>query len=160
QQDNSSVGIASYGDEGVITARDWFAFCGETGNVQPDPRNPDVLFCNNEHQIARYDHKASQYQDISVVPLDVSGRGAAELAHRFQWPSPLVAPPSEPGTLYAAGEAVFRSTDDGHSWTAISGDLTRNDKAKQQPSGGPIQLDITSVEYYDTVFALAVSPLA
>jgi len=95
-----------------------------------------------------------------VAPLDVSGRGAAELPHRFQWTSPLLAPATEPGVLYVAGEAVFRSTDDGHSWEPISGDLTRNDKSKQQPSGGPIQLDITSVEYYDTVFALAASPLA
>jgi hypothetical protein len=55
---------------------------------------------------------------------------------------------------------VWRSTDDGASWTSISGDLTRNDKSKQQPSGGPIQLDITSVEYYDTVFVLAESPRA
>src|SRR5437762_12434139 len=31
--------------------------------------------------------------------------------------------------------------------------------SKQRPSGGPITLDITSVEYYDTVFALAESPL-
>jgi len=54
---------------------------------------------------------------------------------------------------------VLKSTDQGRSWRRISADLTRNDKSKQQPSGGPITLDITSVEYYDTVFALAESPL-
>jgi hypothetical protein len=54
---------------------------------------------------------------------------------------------------------VFRSADRGRSWTAISPDLTRNDKAKQRPSGGPLTLDITSVEYFDTVFALAESPV-
>ena len=54
---------------------------------------------------------------------------------------------------------VFKSTNAGQSWQAISSDLTRNDKSKQKPSGGPITLDITSVEYYDTVFALAESPL-
>ena len=42
----------------------------------------------------------------------------------------------------------------------ISRDLTRNDKTKQQASGGPITKDITSVEYYDTIFAIAESPLA
>jgi len=45
------------------------------------------------------------------------------------------------------------------TWTAISGDLTRNDKTKQQSSGGPLTQDNTSVEYYDTVFALAESPV-
>jgi photosystem II stability/assembly factor-like uncharacterized protein len=160
QQDNSSVGIRSYGDGGVIEARDWFEFGGETGWIAPDPRNPDVIFGNNEHTILRYDHPGNLYQDISVQPLDVSGRGAAELAHRFQWTSPLIAPKNEPGVLYVGGEAVWRSADEGKTWTAISGDLTRNDKTKQQPSGGPIQLDITSVEYYDTVFVVAASPVA
>ncbi|HTJ47056.1 MAG TPA: exo-alpha-sialidase [Kofleriaceae bacterium] len=160
QQDNSSVGLKSYGDGGVIDERDWFEFGGETGFIAPDPRDPNILYGNNEHTIFRYDHAAAQYQDISVAPLDVSGRGAGELPHRFQWTSPLVAPKNEPGVLYTAGESVWRSTDDGHSWASISGDLTRNDKSKQVPSGGPIQLDITSVEYYDTVFALAESPTA
>jgi photosystem II stability/assembly factor-like uncharacterized protein len=160
QQDNSSVGIKSYGDGGVIDERDWFAFGGETGWIAPDARNPEVMFGNNEQTIFRYDHASNLYQDVSVWPLDVSGRGAAELTHRFQWTSPLIAPRNEPGVLYTGGEAVWRSADEGKTWTAISGDLTRNDKSKQQPSGGPIQLDITSVEYYDTVFVLAASPLA
>jgi hypothetical protein len=47
----------------------------------------------------------------------------------------------------------------GQSWTQISPDLTRNDKSKQKPSGGPITLDITSVEYFDTIFTVAESPL-
>ena len=160
QQDNSSVGIKSYGNNGVIDQRDWFGFGGETGWIAPDPRNPDVIYGDNEGTILRYEHASEQYQDISVWPLDVSGRGAAELAHRFQWTSPLIAPKTEPGVLYVGGEAVWRSADEGKTWTAISGDLTRNDKTKQQPSGGPIQLDITSVEYYDTVFVLAAAPLA
>ena len=54
---------------------------------------------------------------------------------------------------------MFKSTNGGQSWRAISPDLTRNDKSKQKPSGGPITLDITSVEYYDTIFAAAESPL-
>jgi photosystem II stability/assembly factor-like uncharacterized protein len=160
QQDSSSVAIRSYGDDGVLTERDWYEFGGETGWIAPDPRNPEVVFADNEGTILRYDHTGNLYQDISVQPLDVSGRGAAELAHRFQWTSPLIAPKSEPGVLYVGGEAVWRSADEGKTWTAISGDLTRNDKTRQQPSGGPIQLDITSVEYYDTVFVLAASPVA
>ena len=160
QQDNSSVGIRAYGDDGVIAAHDWFEFGGESGFIAPDPRDPNILFGDNEHTIFRYDHANQQFQDISVAPDDVSGRGAAELAHRFGWTTPLLAPRVEPGVLYTAGESVWRSTDDGATWTAISADLTRNDKAKQQPSGGPIQLDITSVEYYDTVSALAASPRA
>src|SRR5438093_10853696 len=64
-----------------------------------------------------------------------------------------------PDVLYTAAECVFKSTDHGQSWTQLSRDLTRDDKSKQQPSGGPLTNHITSVEYYDTVFALAESPV-
>ena len=160
QQDNSNIGIASRGESGVIEREDWFqAGDGECGFVVPDPRDWHIIYSNSEGYITRYDKSKEQYQDVSVWPLDNSGHGAADLKHRFQWVSPLLISPHDPDTLYTAGEAVFKSTDQGHSWTAISEDLTRNDKSKQKPSGGPIQNDITSVEYYDTVFALAESPL-
>ena len=61
--------------------------------------------------------------------------------------------------VYHGGNVLFRSTDGGQSWTAISGDLTRNDPAKQQWSGGPITGDNTGVEYYCTIFAIAESPV-
>src|ERR1043166_296469 len=80
----------------------------------------------------------------------------------FHWitpVTPLMLSPHNPDVIYTAGESVFKSTDHGQSWAQISGDLTRNDKSKQQPSGGPLTNDITSVEYYDTVFALAESPV-
>jgi hypothetical protein len=60
--------------------------------------------------------------------------------------------------LYAAGNVVFRTRNEGSSWEAVSPDLTRNDKTKLGPSGGPITKDNTSIEYYGTVFALAESP--
>jgi photosystem II stability/assembly factor-like uncharacterized protein len=160
QQDNSNVGIASRGESGVIAREDWFqAGGGECGFVVPDPRDWHTIYSNNEGFITRYDKTKEQYQDVSVWPLDNSGHGASDLKHRFQWVSPLIVSQHDPDTLYTSGEAVFKSTDQGHSWTAISEDLTRNDKSKQKPSGGPIQNDITSIEYYDTIFALAESPL-
>src|SRR5215472_11545154 len=87
------------------------------------------------------------------------GAGAAELKHRFQWTAPIAISPNDPSTLYHGGVAVFETTDGGMNWTAISGGLTRNGKSKQQSSGGPLTQDNTSVEYYDTVFAIAESPV-
>src|SRR5438132_398251 len=160
QQDNSNIGIASRGESGVIGREDWFvAGDGECGFVVPDPRDWRIIYSNSEGYAVRYDKNKEDVQDISPVPLDNSGHGAVDLAHRFQWTSPLMLSPHDPDTLYTAGECVFKSSDHGQSWTQISGDLTRNDKSKQQPSGGPLTNDITSVEYYDTVFALAESPL-
>ena len=53
---------------------------------------------------------------------------------------------------------MFRSTDEGNSWEAISPDLTRNDESKLGPSGGPITHDCSGAEHYCTVYAFAESP--
>ena len=161
QQDNSTVGIATYNDEGVITERDWYDVGGgESGYIAPDPRDHNVVIAgDNGGVVTRYDHRTRQVQDISPFPLDTSGHGAEDNPHRFQWTEPIIISPHDPNVIYTAAEVVFKSTDNGMSWTAVSPDLTRNDKSKQKPSGGPITLDITSVEYYDTVFALAESPV-
>jgi photosystem II stability/assembly factor-like uncharacterized protein len=160
QQDNSNVGIASRSDSGVIGRENWFvAGGGECGFVVADPRDWHIIYSNSEGIAVRYDKNKGETQDISPVPLDNSGHGAVDLVHRFQWVSPLMLSLHNPDTIYTAAECVFKSTDHGQSWTQISGDLTRNDKSKQQPSGGPLTHDITSVEYYDTIFALAESPV-
>ncbi|HWX70789.1 MAG TPA: hypothetical protein VNY25_13890, partial [Steroidobacteraceae bacterium] len=93
-------------------------------------------------------------------PVDASGHAAKDLEHRFNWTSPLAMSPFEADTLYYGMERLYKTTDAGHTWSAISPDLTRNDKSKQQASGGPITKDITSVEYYDTIFAIAESSLS
>jgi photosystem II stability/assembly factor-like uncharacterized protein len=160
QQDNTSIAIASMDDEGVIGRQDWYQVGGgECGYIAVDPRDSNIVYAGAEGLLTRFDKRSEQERDISVWPLDVSGHGAEDLKYRFQWTSPVFLSPNDPDVLYTAAERVFKSTDHGSSWKAISGDLTRNDKSKQKPSGGPLTKDITSVEYYDTVFALAESPL-
>jgi photosystem II stability/assembly factor-like uncharacterized protein len=160
QQDNSNLAVASFDDEGVIGPRDWYpAGGGESGFVVPDPRDPNIIYSDAENQYQRFNVRSQQSQSISPDPIDNSGHPASELAHRFNWTSPLMLSPHDPDSLYAASEVVWKSTDHGMSWKIISPDLTRNDKTKQTASGGPLTKDITSVEYYDTIFALAESPL-
>ncbi len=161
QQDNSTVAIASRSDHFAIDRPDWYDVGGgESGFVVPDPRNPDVVYAGSyDGFITRFDKKNAQEQDISSWPMNPMGAGAAELKHRFQWTAPIMISPNDPNAVYHGGEAVFKTTDGGMSWAAISRDLTRNDKSKQQSSGGLLTKDNTSVEYYDTVFALAESPV-
>ena len=161
QQDNSTVAIASRSDDGAIGRQDWFPVGGgESGYIAPDPKDPEIIYANSDSgQMTRYDHRTNNYQDVSVYPLDVSGNGAEHLKYRLQWTEPLYVSHFDSNVLYTASQYVMRSGDQGRSWQPISPDLTRNDKTKQQPSGGPITLDITSVEYYDTVFTLAESVL-
>src|SRR5205814_2168772 len=131
---------------------------GAFASVVPDQCDWHIIYSNSEGDVVRYDKNKEEGQDVSVWPMDHSGHGAVDLPHRFQWVTPLFLSPHNPDVLYTAAECVFKSTDHGMSWTQISNDLTKNDKSKQQPSGGPLTNDITSVEYYDTVFALAESP--
>ena len=161
QQDNSTIAIASRDDDGVIGRQDWFEVGGgESGFIAPDPKDPQIIYANSDSgQMTRYDRRTNNLRDVSVYPLDVSGNGAAELKYRLQWTEPLFVSLHDSNVLYTAAQFVLRSGDQGRTWRKISPDLTRDDKTKQQPSGGPITLDITSVEYYDTVFALAESPL-
>ena len=86
------------------------------------------------------------------------GLGARDMRYRFQWTFPIVISPHDPNVLYAAGNMVFRSTDEGTTWEAVSPDLTRNDPDKGEPGGGPISRDVSGAEVYCTIFAFAESP--
>ncbi|MFM1969078.1 MAG: hypothetical protein RL152_455, partial [Bacteroidota bacterium] len=85
--------------------------------------------------------------------------GADVLKYRFQWNFPIFFSPHNPKRLYAAGNALFVTENEGASWKQISPDLTTNDKSKQVSSGGPITKDNTSVEYYCTIFTATESSL-
>ncbi|MGH7023338.1 MAG: WD40/YVTN/BNR-like repeat-containing protein [Caulobacteraceae bacterium] len=160
QQDNSNLAVASFDDEGVIGPADFYQVGGgEAGFVVPDPRDANIVYSDSENTVNRFDKRSEQSQDISPDPVNNSGHPASELAHRFNWTSPLMLSPHDPDALYVASEVVWKSTDHGMSWKIISPDLTRDDKTKQYASGGPLTKDITSVEYYDTIFTLAESPL-
>ncbi|HLW74346.1 MAG TPA: glycosyl hydrolase, partial [Gammaproteobacteria bacterium] len=78
----------------------------------------------------------------------------------FTWTMPIVFSPQDPKTLYFASQYLLRSTDAGMNWTAISPDLSRNDKSKQGTSGGPVSQDNASAEFYDLIYSIAPSPLA
>jgi photosystem II stability/assembly factor-like uncharacterized protein len=158
QQDNSTIRIKSRTTDGSsITERDWEPTAGgESGWIAPDPRNPDVVYGGSYGgYLTRLDHATGQERDINVWPDNPMGHGAIDLKERFQWNFPIVFSRHDPTRLYATSQHVWMSTNEGQTWTRLSGDLTRNDTSKMGPSGGPITKDNTSVEYYGTVFAFA-----
>src|SRR6266852_5846060 len=161
QQDNSTIAIASRSDSATIDRADWYDVGGgEAGYIAPYPPDPNIVYAGDyQGKITRFDKRTGQLKNITVNPEISDGEGAANLEHRFQWTAPIVISPNDPNTLYHAGERLFKTTDGGTHWEAISPDLTRNDKSKQQPSGGPINIDDTGTEYYDTIFAVAESPV-
>lgn len=165
QQDNSAVRILSRGSGPGIGEEDWEETAGgESGYIVADPTDPDVVYGGSYGGLlTRVNHETGELRDVNPWPNDPMGAGAAELTYRFQWNFPIFFSPhisqNNPKTLYSAANVLFKSTDGGQSWQAISPDLTRNDKSKLGPSGGPITKDNTSVEYYSTIFYAAESPL-
>ncbi len=161
QQDNSTIRIASRGPGAGITEREWWPVGGgESGWIMPHPKNSNIVFAGSYGGLlTRYDHHTGQSRNVTVWPDNPMGYGPADLKFRFQWNFPILFSPHDPSVLYAAGNILFRSTNEGQSWEAISPDLTRNDKSKQVSSGGPITKDNTSVEYFCTIFTLAESPV-
>ncbi|MGC2172321.1 MAG: hypothetical protein WA623_13125 [Candidatus Sulfotelmatobacter sp.] len=161
QQDAGTVAIASRSDDGSIGLADWYDVGGgEAGYIAPYPLDPDIVYAADyQGNITRFDKHIGQVKSITEQPELSDAHGAANLEHRFQWTAPVLISPHDPNVLYHAGERLFKTTDGGVHWQAISPDLTRNDKSKQHVSGGDITLDDSGTEYYDTIFALAESPI-
>ncbi len=161
QQDNSTIRILSRSESGVITQQDWEETAGnESGYVVADPTNPDVVYGGNySGYLSRLDHKTGENRAVSVWPDDPLGAGADVSKYRFQWNFPIFFSPHNPKKLYAGGNHLFVTENEGASWKALGGDLTTNDKNRQRSSGGPLTKDNTGVEVYCTVFTATESAL-
>jgi photosystem II stability/assembly factor-like uncharacterized protein len=168
QQDNSAISIPSRTVDGAIHERDWYApGGGESGYISIKPDDPNIVVGSGpagrrafNDVMTVYDRRTHQARNITVWPeLHGWGVGSEGLKERFQWTFPIQFSLHDPNVLYVAGNRLFRSTDLGSSWEAISDDLTRNDPTRMATSGGPITRDNTGAEVYCTIFALAESPL-
>jgi photosystem II stability/assembly factor-like uncharacterized protein len=166
QQDNSSLAVPSRTRQSSITWADGFvAGTGESGYIAVKPDNPNIVYVGaigsspgGGNSLQRYDHETKYIRLVTTWPELMSGEGAAALKYRFAWTYPILFSPHDPNTLYAAGNVVFKTTDEGQSWQPISPDLTRADPEKLQPTGGPVNRDSVGAEVYATVFTFAESP--
>ena len=167
QQDNTAISIPSCSPLGAIIERDWIKpGGGESGYIAIKHDDSDLVVASGP--IGRrhtndimylHDHKTQQDWQNTVWPeLYGWGVGAETLKYRFNWTFPIHYSRHDPDVLWVASQCLHRSTDNGASWEVLSEDLTRNDRAKLGPSGGPITRDNTGAEVYCTIFAFAESP--
>ena len=165
QQDNSAICVPSRSRRGAIFWNDCYPVGhSESGWITVDPTNSNIVISGAVGSAGggggcmwKYEHATGQSQLITVWPEVFYGQDMDVQQHRFQWTYPLLFSRHDPRVLLACGERVFRSTDHGQSWEAISDDLTRNDASKQKASGGPISKDTSGAEIYCTIFAFAES---
>ncbi len=162
QQDNSSIAVPSRTGKGAINWGDCYPpGTAESGYVAVKPGNPDVVYVGaigsspgNGDALQRYNRVTDQVQLVSVWPEDAPDAKSAEV--RFQWTYPIVFSPHDPNVLYACGNRVYRTADEGHSWEAISPDLSLADPTTMGPSG-PLTMDTAGAEMYATIFSFIAS---
>jgi len=115
QQESGSVGIASRGNDGQITFREWHPVGSEEyGYVVADPLNPDIIYGG---KLTKFDKSTGEVQNIAPQ----IGRGK----YRFLRTAPVIFSTVDNKSLFYAGNILFKTIDGGNSWEVISPDLTR-----------------------------------
>lgn len=158
QQDNTSISVPSLSEWGVITLADaTYPGTGESGFVAVHPEDSNIAYIGaigsspgGNGALQRYDHRTRQVQLVNVWPEESTGIAPRDLKYRFAWTYPILFSPHDSGTLYVGGNHVFRSRDEGMSWEAISPDLSLNDPARQDYSGGTLTRDSAGAETHAT----------
>ncbi|MGW8266799.1 MAG: VPS10 domain-containing protein [Longimicrobiales bacterium] len=130
---------------------------GEPGYIAPDPLDLDVYYSgtNNGGYIDKFNRRLGTHREVNPYPWFYSGEPSSEIRERWQWTFPILFSPIDPTTLYTSSQRLWKTTDGGKNWTALSGDLTRHDPSTLGPSGGPITHDMNGPEVYATIFSVA-----
>ncbi len=153
-QDNGSWTGPSRSAGGIGGHR-WKNLGGGDGfHVWPDPADPDTVYW--EFQGGNVSRRSlSRGDSQSIKPYPQQG----EPEYRFNWNTPIHIGASS-GALYVGAQFLFRSLDQGRSWTRISPDLTSNDPDKQRQSdSGGLTIDNTTAENHCTIYTISESSL-
>ncbi len=107
---------------------DWFQIQGGDGFVAiPDLKDSRIIYTESQDgNMIRRNKVTGESKSIRPTTTNVVNATAGE-TYRFHWDTPLLLSPNDPGTLLAAANRLFKSTDRGDSWTALSPDLTKNE---------------------------------
>jgi photosystem II stability/assembly factor-like uncharacterized protein len=160
-QDNSAwCGPSNSLSRGPMPEGSWFITTGGDGQYAvPAPGTPYIFSDSQQGVISRLNRETGETASVKPYLPGVGDQVLADLKYRFNWTAPIAVSPTDSKVVYLGGNALFRSADSGMHWTVISSDLTRNDKSKQQLTGGPILNDLSSAENYDTILSIDISTL-
>ncbi len=163
-QDNGTwVGPSNSLYSAGILKRHWKGLAyGDGYFAVPIPGSEHEVYANLQGGVIFHvDSRYGNVRNIHPYPKIIGSAGDAIENHkyRFNWDSPITISPHDPNTVYFGGNVVFKSTDRGHTWEEISGDLTTNDKSKQKTSGGAIYQDNTAAEFHCSILYIDESPV-
>ncbi len=150
QQESGSACVATRGNDGAITFREWHPVSAEEyGYVVPDPLDPDIVYGG---KLTRFNRRTGQAQNISPKPL----RGAD---YRVLRTEPIVFDPKNPHVLYFAANTLWKTVDSGMSWTEVSPDLTRKTFDLPANIGAYRDTPPAAAKQRGVIYAVAISPL-
>ena len=119
------------GSAGIAGFHWWTLLGGDGFVVLQDPADYRVAFTESQDgNIVRVDRITGE--TLGIRPLAAPGEPAA----RFHWDTPLTLSPHDPKVVYAGANRLFRSTDRGLSWTAISPDLSQEPEPRRDRDDG------------------------
>jgi photosystem II stability/assembly factor-like uncharacterized protein len=148
QQESGSVATKSRSDYGEISFRDWsLPGVFEYGRVAVDPNDANIVY---GAKLTRTRQDIGEVADIAPEPVR---RGE----YRYNRTLPLVFSPIDSKTLYFAANVLFKTTDQGHSWTIISPDLTRESYEIPASMGVFSAGDPEKSKHRGTIYAVAPS---
>jgi photosystem II stability/assembly factor-like uncharacterized protein len=158
-QDNGTwSGPVRTRDPAGIAGDDWLKVGGGDGFFAAShPDDPDWMLVESQGgSLVRMHVRSGESQ--SVRPVARGGGGPAAMQkYRFNWNTPIVPSSHEKSTVYVGANVLFRSTDFGGTWRALSPDLTRNEAEKQKDAGGPVFHENTTAEYHGTIISVSES---
>ncbi|MCU1311333.1 MAG: BNR/Asp-box repeat protein [Candidatus Angelobacter sp.] len=161
QDNNGWCGPSNSLSRGGIGDADWFTVVGGDGEyIVPAGNNSHIVYADSQNgSIQRVNISNGLSKSMRPYLAGVGQMKPADLKYRFNWTTPIAVSATNPDEVYVAGNVVFKSTDAGAHWKPISPDLTRNDRSKQESSGGPVQFDLSGAESYDTILSMSISPV-
>jgi len=130
----------------------------ESGFTMPVPHRPDIVWATcYGNEVTRFDSRIGRARSVSpwMHTLDSEPNKAK---YRCHWSPPLAFDPFEPETVYYGCQVIFKTGDEGQTWSAISPDLSTQDPSRIVSSGGIVG-DNLGQFYGEVVFAIAPSKI-
>ncbi|MEO5511130.1 MAG: hypothetical protein ABIS27_10930, partial [Longimicrobiales bacterium] len=130
----------------------------ESGFTLPDLVDPSIVWATcYGNKVTRYDHRQLRARSVSpgIHTLDSP---PDKVPYRCHWTAPLAIDPFDHNTVYYGCQVIFKTSNEGQSWSVISPDLSTKDPSRIISSGGIIG-DNLGQFYGEVVFAIAPSEL-
>ncbi len=146
QQESGSAMVASRGNDGQLTFREWHPAGGdEYAYLAPDPLNLRYV----------YGGRVNRYDKVTGIVED----RRPKTPHRTLRTAPLLFSKADPKALFYAGNLLFKTTDGGLNWETLSPDLSRESWDVPSSVGKFTTPEMAKMSRRGVIYTVAPSPM-